>query len=1043
MKIVKEKAERRHIAGSRAGLKTKTGVCKMKLKVNLTKTIWMALLGMSISISATAQNLIGVANESANHVGTAGDRLIATDSFDLKGGRAVVLVLTAEGAAAASAAFDGVPMRLGAEAVDDGAGAQKARIFYLLNPVSTAGVFQISMDSGAVYAYSMLSLSNALGVATNVTAGSTSTANTTPLEISYSVATTNNFVVTGAVNNDYNSSKVLSVASGNADTVLQSHILSGSSGHFHSYGAVYDPGSYTDGYFGQYQRTAIASLIFNTAAPAEVDSDGDGLSDAAETNGTENGVYGNEPTDPNEADSDEDGLSDGFEILLIGTNPNVADTDLDGLSDGEEFNGTHNAYDLSGGGITTNILSGPPGAPTDPLDDDSDNDEIMDGEEVVLGTDGYVTDPNYADTDGDGYPDLAELAEGTDPTDPADTPDPSLVTVAANLSVTRAGAVADGSGMLLTSDEFNLGGGNAVVLMLTAEGLLDDANYTGMSATYAGQPMARLTASQTAQSATVFYLINPAASTGAVVVKTDPGVDGDVSYSMVSLNNVVSVGGYAAATSSSSANTTPLDVNYTNQENDGFVVAAAVNNDYNNSKKLSAAYGNADEVLLAHTLLGSSGHFHAMGAVPAAGAYTDGFYGQYSRTAILEVLFSANAIALSLEIERDVVSLIPSGILLNSVLGTFSGSQAGGAVPTVFTLVSGTNDTDNAKFAIASGTNVVVNYDFTGTNSVNGQEVSCRIQGVGGGATNVVTFTFRLFKDDNLDGVRDSWLLVSSNGLESFSGADWTINNLLAQVVGTPSYASDGSELKITAPAHAGGGAVRTALLYQPDTLGAREVVCLDVNTTTYTTGAVEERIGLVISLESDPVDAVVGGTATYTNTFYVSVRPDAAGQTLASQYWDGAGVEGYFEQGSIQLSDIQSLYIERSGSTTFRAGWIDQDGLQHESNTFEAPGFDGQKAYYGIWSDARTASMDFGVDNLRIYRTAPAPAMTVSVPSGGPLMLSWPASSGGNFKVLETDDLIYGAWSNAGGTPVVDGDAYVVSIPLGSEPQRFYKLDR
>lgn len=61
-------------------------------------------------------------------------------------------------------------------------------------------------------------------------------------------------------------------------------------------------------------------------APADSDSDRDGLTDADELR------LG---TDPNNADSDGDGLSDGLEVGL-GTNPLSSDTDDDGLSDGEE-----------------------------------------------------------------------------------------------------------------------------------------------------------------------------------------------------------------------------------------------------------------------------------------------------------------------------------------------------------------------------------------------------------------------------------------------------------------------------------------------------------------------------------------------------------------------------------------------------------------------------------------------------------------------------------------------------------------------------------
>jgi len=59
---------------------------------------------------------------------------------------------------------------------------------------------------------------------------------------------------------------------------------------------------------------------------------------------------------------------------------------------------------------------------TDPLDADSDDDGILDGEEVNLGTDGWITNPVLWDTDSDGLNDLNEIIGSTpcgQKTDPA------------------------------------------------------------------------------------------------------------------------------------------------------------------------------------------------------------------------------------------------------------------------------------------------------------------------------------------------------------------------------------------------------------------------------------------------------------------------------------------------------------------------------------------------------------------------------------------------------------------------------------------------
>ena len=96
------------------------------------------------------------------------------------------------------------------------------------------------------------------------------------------------------------------------------------------------------------------------------------------------GVYGPGPHVPQRPanDFDADGLTDEFEVEETGTDPQKADTDGDGLSDRQEFDGT-----------------------TDPRNKDSDGDRLTDGQEVNT----YHTDPNVADTDRDGRSDYDEV----------------------------------------------------------------------------------------------------------------------------------------------------------------------------------------------------------------------------------------------------------------------------------------------------------------------------------------------------------------------------------------------------------------------------------------------------------------------------------------------------------------------------------------------------------------------------------------------------------------------------------------------------------
>jgi alpha-tubulin suppressor-like RCC1 family protein len=84
------------------------------------------------------------------------------------------------------------------------------------------------------------------------------------------------------------------------------------------------------------------------------------------------------------------------------------DQDADGLTDSVETNtGTYVSANNTG---------------TDPLDFDSDNDGLKDGEEVVT----YGTNPVSADTDSDGAPDGVEVTAGTNPKQNSSLPRPGI-----------------------------------------------------------------------------------------------------------------------------------------------------------------------------------------------------------------------------------------------------------------------------------------------------------------------------------------------------------------------------------------------------------------------------------------------------------------------------------------------------------------------------------------------------------------------------------------------------------------------------------------
>ncbi|AUX19704.1 uncharacterized protein SOCEGT47_001560 [Sorangium cellulosum] len=148
-------------------------------------------------------------------------------------------------------------------------------------------------------------------------------------------------------------------------------------------------------------------------------------------------------TDPNDADSDDDGVPDGDEPrfdedtdgdgLINALDP---DSDNDGLYDGTELGlpCDHEATSAAAGHCRADADEG--ATKTDPLDADSDDGGVPDGQEDV-DLDGAIddgeTDPNNgdddgtpADTDGDGLSDGLEETLGSDPND-ADTDDDGVI----------------------------------------------------------------------------------------------------------------------------------------------------------------------------------------------------------------------------------------------------------------------------------------------------------------------------------------------------------------------------------------------------------------------------------------------------------------------------------------------------------------------------------------------------------------------------------------------------------------------------------------
>jgi hypothetical protein len=137
------------------------------------------------------------------------------------------------------------------------------------------------------------------------------------------------------------------------------------------------------------------------------DSDGDGMPDDYET------ANSLDPGDSSDGagDTDSDGLSN-VEEYLAGTDPQDDDSDDDGILDGAE--------------TKTGIYVSATDTGTDPLGNDTDIDGLLDGVETNTGTfvnaDDTGTNPNLADTDNDGFRDGSEINASTDPNDPGSVP---------------------------------------------------------------------------------------------------------------------------------------------------------------------------------------------------------------------------------------------------------------------------------------------------------------------------------------------------------------------------------------------------------------------------------------------------------------------------------------------------------------------------------------------------------------------------------------------------------------------------------------------
>ncbi len=119
-------------------------------------------------------------------------------------------------------------------------------------------------------------------------------------------------------------------------------------------------------------------------------------------------------TDPLRYDTDNDGLSDGDEVFVYFTDPTNSDSDYDTIPDNWELLNNLNPLKRDQEEDPDNdALSNAEeyAASTDPYTADTDNDGLLDGEEVNI----YDSSPLDIDTDNDGLTDLQEAQAGTSP----------------------------------------------------------------------------------------------------------------------------------------------------------------------------------------------------------------------------------------------------------------------------------------------------------------------------------------------------------------------------------------------------------------------------------------------------------------------------------------------------------------------------------------------------------------------------------------------------------------------------------------------------
>ena len=198
---------------------------------------------------------------------------------------------------------------------------------------------------------------------------------------------------------------------------------------------------------------------------------------------------------------------------------------------------------------------------------------------------------------------------------------------AATISVTNSTAVAGpriSSGNLSTTiSNWDLNGGNAVVLLFAAE------NGVNVAAKYGTEDMTVVESFDNDRHvASIAYIINPIATSADILLTADrPASRISHAYAIFSLDNV-------GAFADSDTRTSNGNLAYTTTEDGGYVFVAAENNSFNGGT-LPSVSGNPDQVIFSQAVDGNQSTTFAHGDVPTAGSFTSSVSGNIETAALV------------------------------------------------------------------------------------------------------------------------------------------------------------------------------------------------------------------------------------------------------------------------------------------------------------------------------------------------------------------------------------------------------------------------